>query len=246
MIQFPSRHHRSISSFRLTTTPPTGLHPKLELSIPGKLVSPLDYGDCTLNAYFTLPRALFVDKYQLSADNQQLLDSLGIKRLRAVSGETDLEAPAWTRDKWGSRVLIELDIEKGDGIKIGLPLHLRYLEPRLQGPPSRVEFAWPSVFWACRSNEWSRMGINPFDRVHLGWEDLFPEQVMFYHLTPDVPDGGEGTWSSIEVPVLGLESAVIVKVGTAVVVALGFFWVLIRVFVARFVGVGGREGIKRE
>ncbi|RPA98648.1 PIG-X-domain-containing protein [Choiromyces venosus 120613-1] len=248
MFSFASRHHRSESTFSLATALPTGLHPKLKLSIHGPVKPPSgEDNECTLNAYFTLPVALFIDKYQLSSDNQQLLDSLSIKRIKAISGETDLEAPVWTREKWGSRILVEVDTKNGENrIELLLPLHLRYLEPRYNGTITKVDFAWPSVFWACRSEEWKKMTVNPFDRLHLGWEDLFPEQVMYYHLTPTPHEGSEGTWGSINVPVLELENAEMIKIGTVAVVGLGFLWVLFKIFMAKFGSVQEKKELKKE
>ncbi|KAA8904545.1 PIG-X [Sphaerosporella brunnea] len=239
MFTFPSRHHRSLGSFTLTTPLPTGLHPKLELAISpsGSPLKPPSE-DCTLNAYFTLPKALFVDKYQLSTANPQLLKSLNLKRLRNVSGETDLEAPVWGVTRWGSSILVELD-EAGSTFE--LPLHLRYLEPRNGTDQAQVSFASPSVFWACKSEEWSMMSNNPFDRSHLGWEHLFPEQTMYYHLSPAT---GEEAWKTVDVPVLDLRYAGIVKVGTVVVVLGGFFWVCWKVF-SSFAAANKEEEVKK-
>ncbi|KAG0637236.1 PIG family protein [Tuber brumale] len=248
MFSFASRHHRLESTFSITTALPPGLHPKLKVSIHDPVKPPPNGGNqCTLNAYFTLPAALFIDKYQLSSDNQQLLDSLSIKRIKAISGETDLEAPVWTREKWGSRVLIEVDTKKGEnGVELELPLHLRYLEPRYGGTTTKVDFAWPSVFWACGSERWKKMAVNPFDRLHLGWEDLFPEQVMYYHLSPAPHERSEGAWSSIDVPVLGLENTQMIKIGTTAVVGLGFLWVLFKILLAKFGSAQEKKELKKE
>ncbi|KAI5795199.1 PIG-X [Geopyxis carbonaria] len=225
---FPSRHHSYQSSYSLTTQKPTGLHPKLKLSMTQPLKAPND--DCTLNAYFTLPRALFIDKYQLASSNPQLLQSLNIKRLRDVSGETDLEAPAWASEKWGSSVLVEIDTASSNGeilLNVELPLHLRYLEPSHNTTSTEVRFASPSVFWACRSGDWSQMGNNPFDRARLGWEHLFPEQTMFYHLSPS-----DDAWNFINAPILNLQYTEIVKSGTVVVIIGGFLWIIWKLLAA--------------
>jgi hypothetical protein len=239
MFSVPSRHHRSLATYTLTTPPPTGLHPKLQLDIspPRHLKSPGE--ECTLNAYFNLPRALFVDQYQLSISNPQLLESLNIKRLRNVTGETDLEAPVWAVSRWGSSVLVEVDTERSteSGLKVELPLHLRYLEPRNGTDEAEVRFALPSVFWACRSEEWSVMGNNPFDRVHLGWEHLFPEQTMYYHLSP-----AEDAWKTVKVPILDLRHAMIIKVGTVIVILAGFFWVCWKAFASFSATASKKEG----
>ena len=90
------------------------------------------------------------------------------------------------------------------------------------------------------------MAVNPFDRLHLGWEDLFPEQVMYYHLSPAPHGGSEGTWSSIDVPVLGLENAEMIKIGTVTVVGFGFLWVLFKIFMAKLSSVREKKELKRE
>ncbi|PWW74079.1 hypothetical protein C7212DRAFT_359334 [Tuber magnatum] len=190
MISFAFLHYRSESAFSPPTVHPTGLHLKLKVSIHGP-VRPLpnDGAECTLNAYFTLPVALSIDKYQLLLENQQPLDSLSIERIGAISGETDLEAPACTQEKWGSRVLIEVDTKPGE---------------------NRIEL---DVFWACRSEQWKKIVVNPFDRLHLGSDALFPEQVRHYYLSP-APHSGDGAWTSIDVPVLGLKNAKVIEIGT--------------------------------
>lgn len=247
MFSFPSRHHRDPSTFSLTNTP-TGLHPSLYLHLTGPLTPPREDGDCTLNAYFTLPPSLFVDKYHLSPTNPHLLRSLNIRRLRDVTGNTDLEAPAYNVQEWGGRVLVEIDTDNdiSKGIEVGLPLHLRYLRPAVNASSTEVRFAWPSVFWACKSDKWRKMSSSPFDRVALGWEDLFPEQVMYYHLSP-VPEPGvdNGTWGRIEAPVLDRGNEGVIKTWTVAAVGIGFVWVVGAVLWAKVIG-GVRKDVKKK
>lgn len=223
---FPAKHHLHPATYSLSIPEPAGLHPKLELSITSPVSPPRE--DCTLNAYYTLPRTLFVDKYQLSSANPQLLESLKIRRLRDVRGEIDLEAPAWESDLWGSSILVEVDPARhddGDGtnmLKVELPVHTRYQEPR-NVTSAPTQFALPSVFWACKSEDWTGMSKNPFNRVRLGYEHMFPEQTMFYHLAP-----AEEGWKAIDVPVLDVGYAEMVKVGTVGVIVAGFVWVLLK------------------
>lgn len=211
----------------MSLSEPAGLHPKLIVAIEEPIRPPQE--ECTLNAYYTLPRTLFVDKYQLSSANPQLLESLNIQRLRDIQGEVDLEAPAWANDLWGSSILIEVDTrrhEAGEGLKMELPVHTRYQEPR-NATSAKTEFALPSVFWACKSEDWAGRSKNPFNRVRLGWEHLFPEQTMFYHLSP-----AEDGWKSLDVPVMNVEYAEVVKLGTVGVILAGFLWVLFKTILA--------------
>lgn len=235
LFTFPARHHAHKSSFSLDLSRPTGLHPKLRLSVTSPNTPP--HEDCTLNAYFTLPRFLFVDKYQLSTSNPQLLDSLNLVRIRSLSGEADLEEPVWSSTLWGSSLLLEL-APAAENFEI--PLHLRYLPPAQNETMETVEFAAPSVFWACRSEEWSRMGNSPFDRTRLGWEQWFPEPTMYHYLSPAE---GEGAWKQIEVPVLDLRSAQIVKWGTVAAILGGFLWVVYKIILS---AIGSKEDVKVE
>ncbi|KAJ8611441.1 hypothetical protein MRB53_037960 [Persea americana] len=61
---------------------------------------------CALHAYFTIPAAIFLDRYQLM--EQSLLKSKNLVALRTLSGAEDLEAPDWTIEQWGSAALFEL------------------------------------------------------------------------------------------------------------------------------------------
>lgn len=241
MFSFPSRHHRAQSDFTLTTNTPTGLHPTLRLTIPGPPAPPREDAGCTLNAYFTLPAPVFVDKYQLST-NANSLERLGLRRLRDVTGSTDLEAPEYSlpAPEWGSRVLIELSTEGFDGepLEAELPLHTRYMRPGDNSTAASVTIPWPSVFWACNSDIKKEPGANPFDRTGLGWEDLFPENAVYYHLSP-VPVAGEranGSWAKIQVPVLDSANAGVIQMGTVAAVGLGFMIVSGVVLWARLTG----------
>lgn len=77
------------------------------------------------------------------------------------------------------------------------------------------------------------MSTNPFDRVHLGYEDLFGPRTMFYHLRPEprVASGNnaaEALVESVQVPVLEAGWDVGVEWGTVGVMLLGFMWVVVK------------------
>ncbi|KAK4994040.1 protease B nonderepressible form, partial [Elasticomyces elasticus] len=98
------------------------------------------------------------------------------------------------------------------------------------GEPGLRDLAvpWPAVFWACEADEGLRMAVNPFDRVALGFDTLFGPKTMFYHLAPSRGVGGGAARLAVEgilVPVLDLERAGWVGVGTAAGVLVGFVWV---------------------
>lgn len=74
------------------------------------------------------------------------------------------------------------------------------------------------------------MGINPFDRVNLGWEGLFGPRTMFYQVHPG--DEDVYLYEKVTVPVLqldekeGLFRSKTIELGTVAVIVLGFLWVL--------------------
>ncbi|KAF4621537.1 hypothetical protein G7Y89_g14539 [Cudoniella acicularis] len=241
LFSFPARHHPTTQFFSSAFLSPTGLHPTLELDISSSK-APIEEGSCSIHAHLTLPRAIFADKYQLS--DSLFLASKNLSTIRYITTPVDLEAPAYTMSIWGSSLLLELapPKPKDESWTAQVPLHLRYLLPN-EGKygQERLEIPYPVVFWACTADEGSKFPINPFDKVNLGYESLFGGRTMFYHLdpVPQTTDGVEGgeLINTLSVPVLDLGKSKYVEVGTAVVVTLGFAWVLWCLF-----GVWRREG----
>ncbi|KAF7507192.1 hypothetical protein GJ744_010874 [Endocarpon pusillum] len=216
LFSFPSRHHALPPSqsqdqrYKVSFLQPTGLHPKMQISFPTASAlkppanKPADSA-CALHTYLTLPSALFADKYQLSATaDTAFMQSHHLTALRAISGETDLEAPDYVVEKWGSNLLVELAVpppssssrklarstppnqvpdSSSRGWNVTIPLHLRYFPPSPTGY-STIDIPNPILFWACTAEEGTKFPVNPFDRVNLGYEGLFGGRTMFYHLDP--------------------------------------------------------------
>lgn len=241
MFSFPSRHQPLLepASYTVSFTPPTGLHPTMSISMPrSSLKRPPASSEatCALHTYLTLPSTIFGDQYQLGTTDNLFLESHNLVALRALAGEMDLEAPDWVVNRWGSNWLLELatpledsaDLSDSSNWTVTIPLHLRYLPPSETGYRSAY-VPWPVVFWACTSEEGTKMGVNPFDRTNLGWDGLFGPRTVFYQLQPT----SERLVEDIEVPVLRLEDEGLfrsknIELGTCVVITLGFFWVLWR------------------
>lgn len=229
LFSFPARHHSvskpDISSYSTGFLSPTGLHPTLRLTFPSLELEPPSES-CALHTYLTLPSTIFPDKYQLSSP--LFLASKNLRSLRSVSGETDLEAPDWAIEKWGSAILVELATPlAGSRSNQGpwhadIPLHLRYLSPSASGVAT-TEIPWPVVFWACTAEEGTKTSVNPFDRVNLGYDGFFGPKTMFYHLPPNNSSGK--LVETLLVPVLQTQKASWIEPGTVAVVMLGFCWV---------------------
>ena len=232
MFSFPSRHHPLPSPSEATFTAgfqqPAGLHPKLDLNLsPASQKPPAD--SCALHAYWTLPSALFIDRYQLS--DPLFIASQNLTSLRSLSGEDDLEAPDWVVKKWGSAALLELahppshDGHSGDWT-VTIPTHLRYLPPSKDAKTpgyEDLEVPWPVVFWACEAQEGLKMATNPFDRVNLGYDGLFGPKTMFHHVSPAPADGL--VIEKLVVPVMDVQRAQWLETGTVLAVLAGFGWV---------------------
>ncbi|KAI9677532.1 MAG: protease B nonderepressible form [Caeruleum heppii] len=228
LFSFPSRHHSMpsspSSSYTVSLPPPTGLHPSLRLTFPSPPRSP-PAPHCALHTHAVLPSSLFLDKYQLS--DPLFLASKNLLAVRSILGETDLEAPDWVVEKWGSSLLAEIampDVGHSGAWEVDIPLHLRYLRPNAgRNGVAEVQIPWPVVFWACQAPDGLKMTVNPFDRQHLGYDVLFRPRTMFYHLNP-LPTS-QSLIESIRVPVLDLDGAKWVEAGTVVSVVLGFVWI---------------------
>ena len=108
-----------------------------------------------------------------------------------------------------------------------IPLHLRYLSPSSSGL-AYSDIPWPVVFWACRAEEGSKMKVNPFDRVNIGYDGLFGTKTMFYHLEPGLKRNSTSAKliERLAVPVLQNQTTPWIESGTVAVVVLGFCWIL--------------------
>lgn len=221
------------SSFKTSFDKPTGLHPTLRLQIDVK--QPPSNPTCALHAYLTLPSPIFLDRYAFS--DPLALSSHNIAALRSISGATDLEAPDWAVSTWGSAALFELKppaeaTSSTSSLKfdVTIPVHLRYLSPN-PGGYSNVSMPAPVIIYACRAqdDEAPPLSTNPFDRRNLGYDGLFSDQTIFYHVPPAAGANG-GLFTTIRVPVLDLDKAWYVQSGTVGVVLLGTLWLLWKLF----------------
>ena len=108
-----------------------------------------------------------------------------------------------------------------------------------------MSVAWPIVFWACPSDEGTKMNTNPFDRVNLGYDGLFGPRTMFYHLQPtsDV----QSLVEAIRVPVLDLQGPKMkwIESGTVMMVILGFLWACLSLLAVISRSPGGK-GVMRK
>jgi hypothetical protein len=199
-------------------------------------------GVCRLHAFVTLPSSIFADKYQLSTSDTLFLQSHNLGSLRSIAGETDLEIPDWATPRWGSHLLLELATPTSkqnapgsrsneDDWEVTIPLHLRYLHPSASGHRN-ISIPWPVVFWACATEHGTKFDWNPFDRLNMAWDALFTQRTAFFQFHPS--SSGLKLVEQLQVPVLripddvtqGGDQARNIELGTILIIASGFLWVL--------------------
>ncbi len=237
LFSFPARHHPFVSTYSAAFLSPTGLHPRLQLKVSDSN-PPVGHETCSLHAYFTLPRIIFPDKYQLM--DPLFLASKNLSSIRYVTTPVDLEAPEYAMTTWGSSLLLELapPTSPSEPWSAEIPLHLRYLPPSDTGY-RKASVPWPVLFYACNAEEGTKFTINPFDRVNLGYDGLFGPRTMFYHLKPEMETYiGANTMRSanteqynvLDVPVLRDDYNDWVELGTTIVIVSGFAWLLFKLW----------------
>lgn len=226
----PARHRSGEGEFYSQFITPTGLHPNLELRFES-VKAPDSDDTCRLFTYLTLPKTLFADQYQFGDD--LFLKSKNLTALTHTTLPVDLEAPAYATDVWGSNILLEV-AKDAEISTVEIPLHLRYLEPSSSGLQD-VKVPYPVVFWACNSSEDAKFSNSPFDKSSLGYDLLFDDAAVFWHVKPK-PVSGSYLTNRINVPVLRDGSASWVELGTGAAVIVGCAWVLfvlVQVFMRR-------------
>ncbi|KAK0673915.1 PIG-X [Cercophora samala] len=249
LFSFPSRHRDSSSSFHAHFLPPTGLHPVLQLTIssPNPPSKSPTKDTCRLHGYFTLPKSIFPDRHQLN--DPLFLASKNLSSVRYITPGIDLEAPEYVTTPWGSSLLLELSppsttTTTGKAWTAEIPLHLRYLSPSLTGYRT-AEVPYPALFWACTAEEGTKFPSNPFEKDKVGYDGLFGERTVFWHLNPTPADGK--LVNTVKVPVLDLEKAGWVGAVTGGVVVLGFAWVVVKLLgVVLSSGKRVEEGKKKQ
>jgi hypothetical protein len=208
LFSFPARHHLAPSEATFATSfdQPTGLHPTLRIALSSPpLLEGLPSKGCALHLYLTLPNAFFIDKYPLS--DPLLLKQHNLKVLRALSGSTDLEAPAYLTEEWGSAALFEVATPfdpststAKDDFSVTIPVHLRYQPPSLNFTHTIVDIPAPALFWACPATDsganTGSLEASPFDRVNLGYDGLFGPRTLFYHLRPSSSQASRDAYRS--------------------------------------------------
>ncbi|CAH2352338.1 protein Pbn1p [[Candida] railenensis] len=186
----PRHRYFPSTRYNVALEEPVGLHPTLQFKFGdlnldiAKVAEGTDTDSCKLFYYQLLPKAFFIDKYQLPTQLS----------LISIYGDTDLEAPEYKIDGWGVEALFEVkqlqDFE--------FTMHSRYQLPTEKS--SELDYVpkvinKPSIFYACNVHEDANLlKTSPFDYTDSlaenigGYQSYFTENTAFYHLTQDEPE----------------------------------------------------------
>lgn len=211
------------SQFTASFETPVGLHPKHVLNITGAR-APHDV--CHLYAKYTIPKQLFLDRYQLADLAVAKPNKPATGELLGVWGETDLEAPAWTVPGWGSEAIVRIrpDVPRdGPTLAFTLPMHSRYEVPgNGTDTAAAARMPVPDVFWACQD----LVGLDTSEMEPVGYKSVFPPDTVFYHIQP----AQARLHTELRIPVVPASSFGAVQAGTAAAILAGFVYVLTKVW----------------
>jgi hypothetical protein len=210
------------SSFRPSFEQPVGLHPKHALNMVN-LRAPHDI--CQLYAKYTIPKTLFLDKYQLADLSTSKPNKPAAGELIAVWGETDLEAPVWSVPGWGSEAIVRIHVPPQERqFTFTLPMHSRYEAPRNYSDKFDAQLPVPDVFWACQDLE----GLATSEIPSVGYKSLFPHDTIFYHI-----ESSESVLhTNFQIPVAPASSFDSVQAFTSATILLGFLYVTLKIWKA--------------
>jgi len=229
LFQYGSQHHPNRGTYSVDFERPTGLHPKHVISLEN-VFSP--QARCSLFAKYTFAKSLFLDKYQLAELDKPTPSRDAVGYLHGLWGESDLEAPIWAVDGYGSEALVQIyaknrpKSETPGTFQFELPTHSRYEVPQLNSTVVDEVQPWPVVFWACQSTEEEKEAYpapGAVETVHLGYETIFPKNTVFHYLTPKV-EAGKTLQSEFDIPVAPFSSYETVQLVTLIAILTGFFY----------------------
>ncbi|KPI41586.1 Protein pbn1 [Cyphellophora attinorum] len=257
---FPSRHHifpaAASSNYHASIQQPQGLHPTLKITLPHlralqqQQITIPSAAQCTPQVHLTLPSHTFVDPYSLKISDPNFRSTYHIQAVHSLTGHLDLEAPDYIPSSpWGSSLLFtptlpELDADLTSPWEVTVPLHLRYLPHSNATSHEQVTLPYPVVYFACpaEADSAAKFPVNPFDRVHLGYDGLYGPLTTFFHLNPQPEPtamGSDKLTLTLSVPVLQTGVTLTpyaIELVTLLAISVGFLWITAKLWL----------GLKRE
>ncbi|OLL23178.1 Protein pbn1 [Neolecta irregularis DAH-3] len=183
-------------------------HPVVRTQISD--IAPLE--NCNLNAVYTIPKSIFIDKYQLSDQIQTSVG--GLQSMIGIWGERDLEAPVWKVHGWGSVLVLQVKEN------IDVPMHLRYQLPNDSKEDVAIEISVPQILWVCP-------GSPEISNDHL-IASIFGSNNLFHFIPPASLDPLQ-----VLMPTVHNSHYALSQIGTALGIFFGFFYLLVRIYTSK-------------
>ncbi|KTW30212.1 hypothetical protein T552_00690 [Pneumocystis carinii B80] len=220
--------HNSFIHSEVTSS--TGFHKKIRSKIT---ISQLLNDSCSLYILYYLPKFIYVDKYQL--ENLAQFNIGNLKKIHFIHGETDLEAPSWQLNKWGSLILVEALFYQNISFFIDLPIHLRYHLPMLHNFHS-FNLSLPTSFFFCHSAKGIYPSNSPFLSSWLLFHNYFSKNGSFYFLNHSIQN--YSTSMTIHTPILYSNHILFVQIATFLVISISFFYIFFKILIQlHFLGI---------
>ncbi|ODQ63481.1 PIG-X-domain-containing protein [Nadsonia fulvescens var. elongata DSM 6958] len=233
---------------------PLGLHPRQQITLYNAR-PPLnpEHAECSIFAKYTIPKSLFLDKYQLADLDRSTSAKDATGKLVALWGESDLEAPVWNVEGWGSEALVQIFDPKEPNnpnplsftpntkskFEFVFPLHSRYEVPLMNITVHDEQIAWPLLFWACEKKNYNpadeltdmkfhqesakKIMSSPFYRSSIGGFNELFGQDVSFH---HLEPAQNRLQSSFHIPVVLFSCYNVVGLFTILSILGGFLWII--------------------
>ncbi|RKP28809.1 PIG-X-domain-containing protein [Metschnikowia bicuspidata] len=209
-----SRHRSTEDHVALVHVLPNGLHPVMSFETIPAPPSDDDIDACSLFAYLTLQKSVFLDRYQVP-DNLEVVVHFGTK---------DLERPAYSIDEWGTEVLLQW--KKPSTQALNLTLHSRYQLPNATTDVTTQTIDNAMLFYACDcTTNKQQLSSSVFDNkrpIGGSFERFFTNDTVFYHVS-------KRATHDVSIPILQGD-ATIINLTTLLALSAGLFLVLLAVY----------------
>lgn len=238
-------------NFESSFVRPIGLHPVHHISFNEYPTPPMNdqLFDCELFAYYRLPNSLFVDR-------NEFIDKRDVQ-LVGVWGETDLEIPSYSTNKWGSDSLFRISPNLtanscNDEFCFDIKFHSRYQSVDANNYYN-FSIDKPEIFWACEISE-SKMSLaledsqmsklesedllkvftenilfkNPLDiKNPFNMEGLFTNNTLFYHF--DAVNCTDNQ-DNLSIPIGNLNDYQKISLSLPLIVFFSIFYIFFTIF----------------
>ncbi|KAG8948299.1 hypothetical protein FRC04_009937 [Tulasnella sp. 424] len=200
-----------------------GAHPKVLTNIT--FPTPISAPECTYHLLFSLPPAVFIDKFESPFNDL---------RIARMWGKMDLELPIHALpSQSNSFAMLQIERPNGTqspkGTEVEVPLHVRYARPRSGGGYEHVKMDWPLFVSACPREDPAGRGTL-LDELQPPFNNPFNDPP---HVVTIFPARDANATFEFVIPVGNSDHLLVTQLATAGLVLFCFVWVSWAMFVAR-------------